>query len=144
VFLLLLISHGERAAAVRTALLNFSANPLHRVKKGGKSKGLVAIFIVVAYPCHGPWQLFFVAALRHKIFEFRRCQFRPAASRGAAKQALSPLALRLHADHPADTEAVGEHAKARRPKGLRERHPHLSAIGEGGKRALGFRLVGHS
>src|SRR4029077_3604358 len=46
-------------------------------------------------------------------------------------------------DHPTDAEAVGEHAEARRPKGLRERHPHLTAIREGGKRALGFGLVGH-
>jgi len=46
-------------------------------------------------------------------------------------------------DHPPDAEAVGEHAEARRPKGLRERHPDLTAIREGGKRALGFGLVGH-
>jgi len=46
-------------------------------------------------------------------------------------------------DHPPDTEAVGDHAEPRRPKSLGERHPHLTAIREGGKRVLGFGLVGH-
>jgi hypothetical protein len=48
-----------------------------------------------------------------------------------------------HADHPPDAEAIGEPAKARRPKGPRERHPDLTAIGEGGKPVLGFGRVGH-
>src|SRR5262249_42284703 len=39
-------------------------------------------------------------------------------------------ALLLHNDHPADAEAVGDHAEALGEKRLAERHSHLSAVGE--------------
>lgn len=41
-------------------------------------------------------------------------------------------ALSRYADHPADAETVGEHAEARRPKRLSQRHLHLATLSEPG------------
>ena len=41
-------------------------------------------------------------------------------------------------DLPAESEAVGEHAEARRPERLGQRHPHLAAIGKCGEGAVGL------
>src|SRR6266567_3122929 len=41
-------------------------------------------------------------------------------------------------DHPADAEAVGEHAESWRPERLGQGHLHLTAGGERGESAVGF------
>ena len=46
--------------------------------------------------------------------------------------------LRRDTDHPAQAEAVGEHAEARRPERLRQRHPHLATVGERREGAVGL------
>src|SRR6266700_375645 len=47
-------------------------------------------------------------------------------------------------DHPAEAEAVGKHAEARRPERLAQRHLYLAAVGQRGEGAvgLGFRRHG--
>jgi hypothetical protein len=43
-------------------------------------------------------------------------------------------------DHPAQAEAVGDHAEARRPERFAERHLDAAAVGEGVERPAGLRL----
>src|SRR5215813_6714804 len=50
-------------------------------------------------------------------------------------------ALLLHNDHPADTEAVGDHAEALGEKCLAERHSYLSTVGERVEHAVGLGFV---
>src|SRR5215472_17580499 len=47
----------------------------------------------------------------------------------------------LHDDHPADAEAVGDHAEALGEEGLAERHSHLAAVGERLEHAVGLGFV---
>src|SRR6516162_3135179 len=47
----------------------------------------------------------------------------------------------LHDDHPADAEAVGDHAEALGEEGLAERHSYLAAVGERREHAVGLGLV---
>src|SRR5262252_3239073 len=47
----------------------------------------------------------------------------------------------LHDDHPADAEAVGDHAEALGEERLAERHSHLAAVGERGEHAVGLGFV---
>src|SRR5260221_9296858 len=59
-----------------------------------------------------------------------------------------PLVLRsmlLHCDanHPANAEAIGEHAEARRPESLAQRHSHLATVGQGCERAIGLGFMRH-
>src|SRR5215813_9234976 len=70
----------------------------------------------------------------------------PASSRGLPASgsyagANSTLLRRHHADHPADAEAVLDHAEARRPERLCQRHLHVAALGQRGERAFGFGFV---
>src|SRR5919106_79311 len=44
-------------------------------------------------------------------------------------------------DHPSDAEAIHEHAEARRPEGLRQRHLHLPAVGQCIESPLGLSCV---
>jgi hypothetical protein len=53
----------------------------------------------------------------------------------------SSRSLRRHADHPPDTEAVGDHAEARRPERLGKRHLHLAAFGQRAKFPFGVCFV---
>src|SRR5258707_7565997 len=48
---------------------------------------------------------------------------------------------RLHDDHPADAEAVGDHAEALGEEGLAERHAHLAAVSERLEHAVGLGFV---
>ena len=50
-------------------------------------------------------------------------------------------ALLLHNDHPADAEAVGDHAEALGEKCLAERHSYLSTVGERVEHAVGLGFV---
>src|SRR5262252_4483721 len=47
----------------------------------------------------------------------------------------------LHDDHPADAEAVGDHAEALGEERRAERHAHLAAVGERREHAVGLGLV---
>src|SRR6516225_7809788 len=47
----------------------------------------------------------------------------------------------LHDDHPADAEAVGDHAEAFGEERLAERHAHLAAVGERREHAVGLGFV---
>src|SRR5262245_44620072 len=49
--------------------------------------------------------------------------------------------LSRYADHPTDAKTIGDHAKARRPESLTDRHLHLAALGQGGKFAVGLRFI---
>ena len=45
--------------------------------------------------------------------------------------------------HPAQSEAIGDHAEARRPERLAERRLDASAVSEGVERPVGVRLCGN-
>src|SRR5436853_7781959 len=55
--------------------------------------------------------------------------------------ALVAAALRLDDHHPADAEAIGDHAEALGEERLAERHAHLAAVGERREHAVGLGLV---
>jgi hypothetical protein len=44
-------------------------------------------------------------------------------------------------DHPADAEAVGEHAEAPRPERLGQWHLYLPTFPESGKKPIGLRFI---
>ncbi len=51
--------------------------------------------------------------------------------------------LSSNADHPADAELVFQHAEARRPKGLVQRHGDFAAVGQRVEITIGFGFRGH-
>src|SRR5689334_4465513 len=68
-----------------------------------------------------------------------------AAAGSKAHRTLSAMvsALGRDIDHPADAEAIRQHAEARREKSLAQRRLHLAAIAERGEDSIGLGLVRH-